>query len=181
MSWCSASSRRMQSNENKRAKASLPQNRQESAFRPAARRGNDESSDQYRLPETEVADENSVRELIRTCAERVLTSEQVDFDAEIDVTVVDADAIREMNAEYRNKGRRDRRSFVPDVRVFLNGEPQEELEAEPDSGCVPLGDMILCYTRACEQADSSGTRLQRVRLPDHTFRAAPARLRPRAQ
>ena len=53
--------------------------------------------------ETEVADENSVRELIRTCAERVLTSEQVDFDAEIDVTVVDADAIREMNAEYRNK------------------------------------------------------------------------------
>ena len=64
--------------------------------------------------ETEVADENSVRELIRTCAERVLASEQVDFDAEIDVTVVDADAIREMNAEYRNK---DRRSFVPDVRV----------------------------------------------------------------
>ena len=49
--------------------------------------------------ETEVADENSVRELISTCAERVLTSEQVDFDAEIDVTVVDADAIREMNAE----------------------------------------------------------------------------------
>lgn len=35
--------------------------------------------------ETEVADENSVRELIRTCAERVLTSEQVDFDAEIDL------------------------------------------------------------------------------------------------
>ena len=65
--------------------------------------------------ETEVADENSVRELIRTCAERVLTSEQVDFDAEIDVTVVDADAIREMNAEYRNKD--DRRPLVPDVRI----------------------------------------------------------------
>ena len=64
--------------------------------------------------ETEVADENSVRELIRTCAERVLTSEQVDFDAEIDVTVVDADAIREMNAEYRNK------DAVTDVLSFLN-------------------------------------------------------------
>ena len=48
--------------------------------------------------ETEVADENSVRELIRTCAERVLTSEQVDFDAEIDVTVVDADAIRAISS-----------------------------------------------------------------------------------
>ncbi|MEF2863602.1 MAG: rRNA maturation RNase YbeY, partial [Eubacteriales bacterium] len=105
--------------------------------------------------ETEVADENSVRELIRTCAERVLTSEQVDFDAEIDVTVVDADAIREMNAEYRNKDAvTDVLSFP--MYEFLNGEPQEELEAEPDSGCVMLGDMILCYTRACEQAEQFG-------------------------
>lgn len=105
--------------------------------------------------ETEVADENSVRELIRTCAERVLASEQVDFDAEIDVTVVDADAIREMNAEYRNKDAvTDVLSFP--MYEFLNGEPQEELEAEPDSGCVMLGDMILCYTRACEQAEQFG-------------------------
>ena len=43
---------------------------------------------------------------------------------------------------------------------FLNGEPQEELEAEPDSGCVMLGDMILCYTRAASRRSSSGTRLQ---------------------
>ena len=59
--------------------------------------------------ETEVADENSVRELIRTCAERVLASEQVDFDAEIDVTVVDADAIRAISsiglAHLRNERR----------------------------------------------------------------------------
>ncbi|MFR1150863.1 MAG: rRNA maturation RNase YbeY [Butyricicoccus sp.] len=96
--------------------------------------------------ETEVADENSVRELIRTCAERVLASEQVDFDAEIDVTVVNADAIREMNAEYRNKDAvTDVLSFP--MYEFLNGEPQEELEAEPYSGCVMLGDLILCYTR----------------------------------
>ena len=67
--------------------------------------------------ETEVADENSVRELIRTCAERVLASEQVDFDAEIDVTVVDADAIREMNAEYRNKDAVTDVLSFPDVRV----------------------------------------------------------------
>lgn len=131
--------------------------------------------------ETEVADENSVRELIRTCAERVLTSEQVDFDAEIDVTVVDADAIREMNAEYRNKDAvTDVLSFP--MYEFLNGEPQEELEAEPDSGCVMLGDMILCYTRACEPGGAvRALACKRVRLPDHAFRAAPARLRPRAQ
>ena len=62
---------------------------------------------------------------------------------------LDADAIREMNAEYRNKDAvTDVLSFP--MYEFLNGEPQEELEAEPDSGCVMLGDMILCYTRACE-------------------------------
>ena len=99
--------------------------------------------------ETGVEDEQSVRELIRTCALRVLESEKVPFDAEIDVTVVDADTIREMNAEYRDKDTvTDVLSFP--MYEFLNGEPQEELEREPDSGCVMLGDMILCYTRACE-------------------------------
>lgn len=105
--------------------------------------------------ETEVEDEQAVSELIRTCAKRVLESEDVPFDAEIDVTVVDADEIRRLNAEYRDK------DAVTDVLSFpmydfLNGVPQEELETEPGSGCVMLGDMILCYTRAVEQAAQFG-------------------------
>ena len=105
--------------------------------------------------ETRVEDEQAVSELIRTCALRVLESENVPFEAEIDVTVVDADAIRQLNAEYRDK------DAVTDVLSFpmydfLNGNPQEELEAEQDSGCVMLGDMILCYTRAVEQATGFG-------------------------
>lgn len=105
--------------------------------------------------ETAVEDEQAVAELVRTCALRVLESEDVPFDAEIDVTVVDADAIREMNAEYRDKDAvTDVLSFP--MYEFYNGEPREELECEPDSGCVMLGDMILCYTRACEQAAAFG-------------------------
>lgn len=105
--------------------------------------------------ETRVEEEQAVSELIRTCAERVLESEGVPFDAEIDVTVVDAEEIRQLNAEYRDK------DAVTDVLSFpmydfLNGVPQEELEAEQDSGCVMLGDMILCYTRAVEQAAEFG-------------------------
>lgn len=105
--------------------------------------------------ETEVEDAQGVRELIQTCATRVLESEGVPFDAEIDVTVVDAEAIRQLNAEYRDK------DVVTDVLSFpmyefYNGEPQEELDAEPDTGCVMLGDMILCYTRAVEQAAEFG-------------------------
>nr|WP_297274860.1 rRNA maturation RNase YbeY [uncultured Agathobaculum sp.] len=105
--------------------------------------------------ETDVEDAQAVSELICTCAKRVLESEDVPFDAAIDVTVVDADEIRRLNAEYRDK------DAVTDVLSFpmydfLNGQPQEELEAEPDSGCVMLGDMVLCYTRAVEQAAQFG-------------------------
>ena len=105
--------------------------------------------------DTAVEDEQAVAGLIRTCALRVHESENVPFDAAVDVTVVDADAIREMNAEYRDKDAvTDVLSFP--MYEFYNGEPQEELEREPDSGCVMLGDMILCYTRACEQAAEFG-------------------------
>ena len=105
--------------------------------------------------DTAVEDEQGVSELIRTCALRVLESEHVPFDASIDVTVVDADTIRQMNAEYRDKDAvTDVLSFP--MYEFVNGAPQEELEREPDTGCVMLGDMILCYTRACEQAAAFG-------------------------
>ena len=105
--------------------------------------------------DTAVEDEQGVSELIRTCALRVLESERVPFNASIDVTVVDADTIRQMNAEYRDKDAvTDVLSFP--MYEFVNGAPQEELEREPDTGCVMLGDMILCYTRACEQAAAFG-------------------------
>lgn len=104
---------------------------------------------------TEVENEDEVRALVEKCARNVLSRENVDFPAEIDITVVDADTIREMNAEYRSKDSvTDVLSFP--MYEFYNGGPREELDEEPDTGCVMLGDMILCYTRACEQAKEFG-------------------------
>lgn len=104
---------------------------------------------------TAVENEDEVRALVEKCARNVLSRENVDFPAEIDITVVDADTIREMNAEYRSKDSvTDVLSFP--MYEFYNGEPREELDEEPDTGCVMLGDMILCYTRACEQAKEFG-------------------------
>ena len=104
---------------------------------------------------TEVENEDEVRALVEKCARNVLSRENVDFPAEIDITVVAADTIREMNAEYRSKDSvTDVLSFP--MYEFYNGEPREELDEEPDTGCVMLGDMILCYTRACEQAKEFG-------------------------
>lgn len=105
--------------------------------------------------EAAVEHEEEVRALITRCALHVLETEGVDFDCFVDVTIVDGESIRALNAEYRNK------DAVTDVLSFpmfefYNGEPQEELEADPESERVMLGDMILNYDRAVEQAAEFG-------------------------
>lgn len=105
--------------------------------------------------EVELAHEDEVRELITRCARQVLEREAVDFDAFIDVTIVDDETIREMNAEYRDKDAvTDVLSFP--MYEFLNGEPQEELECDPEIHRVMLGDMVLNYDRAAQQAADFG-------------------------
>ena len=104
--------------------------------------------------EVELAHEDEVRDLITRCAQQVLKSEGIDFDA-FDVTIVDGETIRQMNAEYRDK------DAVTDVLSFpmydfYNGEAQEELEYDPEIDKVMLGDMILNYDRAVEQAADFG-------------------------
>ena len=105
--------------------------------------------------ETAVEDEQGLRELIDTCARRTIESERLPLPMAVDVSVVDAARIRELNAEYRGKDAvTDVLSFP--MYEFINGVPQEVLDTEPDSGSVMLGDMVLCYTRACEQAAEYG-------------------------
>lgn len=110
--------------------------------------------------ETALPNEEAVRKLIIECAEQVLRQEQIDFDSFIDVTIVNDETIREMNAEYREKDAvTDVLSFP--MYEFYNGEPQEELEYDPEIDCVMLGDMILNYDRACEQAQEFGHSAER--------------------
>ena len=104
---------------------------------------------------TEVENEDEVRALVEKCARNVLSRENVDFPAEIDITVVDADTIREMNAEYRSKDSvTDVLSFP--MYEFYNGEPREELDEEPDTGCVMLGDMMISLERCAQQGEEFG-------------------------
>lgn len=105
--------------------------------------------------EAAVPNEEEVRALITACAEKVLENEGVAFDAFVDVTIVGDEDIRELNAEYRNKDAvTDVLSFP--MYEFYNGEPQETLENDPETGCVMLGDMILNYDRAVQQAEEYG-------------------------
>ena len=105
--------------------------------------------------EAELADEEAVRQLIIRCATAVLRQEKIDFPAFIDVTIIDDEEIRRMNSEHRGKDSvTDVLSFP--MYEFCNGEAQEELDEDPESGCVMLGDMLLNYDRAVRQAEEYG-------------------------
>lgn len=109
------------------------------------------------LCETEVEGVGELCALITKCAEAVLRAEKVSFAAQIDVTVVDDEEIRALNAQHRNKDAvTDVLSFP--LYEFHNGKALEDLsdEADPENGRVLLGDMVLNYKRACEQAEEFG-------------------------
>lgn len=104
-----------------------------------------------------VADEAGVRALVTGCAQEALSHEGVAFPAQVDVTIVGDDDIRNLNAEYRQKDAvTDVLSFP--LYEFYNGEAREDLtgEEDPTTGRILLGDVILNYKRACEQAVEYG-------------------------
>lgn len=107
--------------------------------------------------EAQLADETEVCALITRCAQAALREEGVAFPAQIDITLVGDDEIRALNAEYRDKDAvTDVLSFP--LYAFYNGQAQEPLdgEADPATGRILLGDMVLNYKRACAQAREFG-------------------------
>lgn len=107
--------------------------------------------------EVALPNEKEVFDLITRCALETLIQENLDFSAQIDVTIVNNDAIRQANAEFRDKDAvTDVLSFP--MYEFYNGKAQEELvgEEDPESGRILLGDMLMNYARACEQAEEFG-------------------------
>ena len=105
--------------------------------------------------EVTLENEEEVRAIITRCALEALAHEAVDFEAFIDVTIVDDASICALNAAYRAKDAvTDVLSFP--MYEFYNGRPREALEADPESGKVMLGDMIMNYQRAAGQAAEFG-------------------------
>lgn len=107
--------------------------------------------------EVSLPQEQAVFDLIRRCALETLEAENAPEGCAVEVLIVDGDTIREMNRTYREK------DAVTDVLSFplcefYNGEPQEkmDIQREPDSGLLLLGNVVLNYERACEQAKEYG-------------------------
>ena len=99
-------------------------------------------------------------EIVIKCANEALKAENVDFDAEISVTLTDNDGIRKINAEFRNK----------DVETDVLSFPQFDFETPAifdedelflDEGAVPIGDIVLSRDKIIEQAESFGHSIER--------------------
>ncbi len=92
-----------------------------------------------------------VRKVIRTA----LAAEGVDFPCEVDVLLTNDARIHELNREQRGI---DRPTDVLSFPAFdlRPGTLPEPADADPGSGLVPLGDMVVSLERAAAQAKEYG-------------------------
>ena len=95
-----------------------------------------------------------LRMLVRRCCNAVLRLEEFSGSAEVSVTFVDNEQIRQLNKQYRDKD-------VPtDVLSFPMGE-NGVYDVDPATGAQILGDVVLSVEKAVEQAQRYGHSLQR--------------------
>ena len=98
-------------------------------------------------------------ELIKCCIEKTLESEDFPFDAEVSLSITDAVGMQIVNREQRQIDK------VTDVLSFPMLSTQDGVLIVEDEDivddCVFLGDIVICYPRACEQAEAYGHSIER--------------------
>ena len=95
-----------------------------------------------------------VRMLIRRCCHAVLEMEGFEGNADVDVSFVDDAQIRRINFEQRGI------DMTTDVLSFPLGE-NGVYDRDPATGAAQLGDIVLSFERAQDQAEQYGHSLQR--------------------
>jgi probable rRNA maturation factor len=96
-----------------------------------------------------IAPPEDIEQLIENCARAALEEEGIEDDAEVSVTLVDNDSIREINNEHRGIDR------ATDVLSFPLGD-ENGFEVDPGTDAILLGDIVISLERAKEQAEEYG-------------------------
>ena len=97
---------------------------------------------------------SGIRLLIRRCCHATLELEGFEGSAEINVSIVDDDIIRQINNEHRHI------DSVTDVLSFPLGE-NGQYDINPENGAKMLGDVVISIERAQAQAEQFGHSFQR--------------------
>lgn len=105
-------------------------------------------------------DTTAVETLLRRVIPAVLEAEGVSVPCEVNVLLTDDEGIHAINLEQRQI---DRPTDVLSFPMFelQPGDKPDESEADPATGLVPLGDMVLSLERAREQAEEFGHSAER--------------------
>jgi probable rRNA maturation factor len=106
---------------------------------------------------TNEEEQKLVQSLSQTAAQATGVEE-----GEVSLTIVSADEIRALNAQHRNLDREtDVLSFPLFDREELFTDGEWILPSEPDGSKPVLGDIVISYPRAVEQARQYGHSVQR--------------------
>ena len=120
--------------------------------------------------ETEVEGAEPYADLLRQVIPAALEAEGVAVPWEVDVLFTDDEGIHQINLEQREV---DRPTDVLSFPMFdlQPGEHPTEEDADPGTGLVPLGDMVLSLERAQAQGEEygHGTRREVAYLAVHSL------------
>ena len=92
-----------------------------------------------------------IRKVIRTA----LAAEGVDFPCEVDVLITNDEAIHQVNLDMRGVDRSTDVLSFPEFDLTPGELPGEE-DADPGTGLVPLGDMVISWEHVTAQAKEYG-------------------------
>lgn len=93
--------------------------------------------------------------LIRRTIRTALAAEGLTAPCEVDVLLTDDDGIHEINRELRQVDRPTDVLSFPEFELTLGQLPGPE-DADPGTGLIPLGDMVLSMERVAAQAREYG-------------------------
>ena len=112
--------------------------------------------------ESELEEDTGIWEaLLSRVIPAALEAEGVTVPCEVDVLLTDDEGIHQINLEQREVDRpTDVLSFP--MFEFTPGEPPtDDADADPETGLVPLGDMVISLERARAQGEEYGHGVQR--------------------
>lgn len=96
-----------------------------------------------------MAPPEDIEHLIEICTAAALEEEGINDTAEVSVTLVDNEGIRELNKEHRDIDRET------DVLSFPLGD-DDGYEVDPDNDAIMLGDIVISLEKAAQQAQEYG-------------------------
>ena len=102
----------------------------------------------------------ALRALLRNAVKTALSAEGMDYPCEINILLTDDAGIHEVNLEMRDI---DRPTDVLSFPMFdlVPGKHPDEMDADPATGRIPLGDMCISVERARAQAQEYGHSFER--------------------